>query len=165
LQALTAAGYDVNAVRGYPEGRQALRAGRYDLLLTDLRLREFSGLQLVLMTPPAIPVIVLTGFPDPVIEREAHRLGATFVVKPIAPDRLLALIAERLAQLQAASSAPGYSNEERVRLSPWSSRVGSSGEEIHENRVHHCGLRESQCRRRVIRSKAMQEPTNTGPNP
>jgi two-component system response regulator HydG len=106
LQALlTAAGYDVIAVHGYPEGRQALRAGRYDLLLTDLRLREFNGLHLVLMTPPAIPAIVLTGFPDPVIEREARRLGATFIVKPIAPDRLLALIAQRLAPPQPAGRA------------------------------------------------------------
>jgi DNA-binding response OmpR family regulator len=38
----------------------------------------------------------VTGFPDQVLEAEARRAGADYVVKPISPSALVALVNEKL---------------------------------------------------------------------
>jgi DNA-binding NarL/FixJ family response regulator len=43
---------------------------------------------------PAPSVIVTSGYEDPVLVAEAVRLGATFLLKPVQPSRLVALISE-----------------------------------------------------------------------
>lgn len=93
------AGYAARTAADYAEGRRLLSQVPVDLLLVDVRLGAYNGLQLVvfarsLSTRP--PAIVTSGFEDRVLEEEARRLEAPFVLKPIDPERLLALIAERL---------------------------------------------------------------------
>jgi len=44
------------------------------------------------MHQPPTPVIVMTGFADSVLEAEARRMGAVFLLKPVAADDLLALV-------------------------------------------------------------------------
>ena len=93
---LERAGYDVVAAIGVPEGRRALEAAPPDLLITDVRLGAFNGLQLIAMSPRRIPVIVTTGFPDAVLEAQAQQFGATFLLKPIEPAGLLMLVKDLL---------------------------------------------------------------------
>jgi DNA-binding NtrC family response regulator len=94
---LKAAGYHVVGASDFGEGRRALTSVHPDLVLTDIRLGEFNGLQLVALSPVPIPSIVVTGFADPVLEEAAHKLGAVFVLKPIVPSDLLELVAQKLA--------------------------------------------------------------------
>lgn len=93
---LERAGYDVVASESVQEGRSLLEEASPDLLITDVRLGAFNGLQLLAMSPRPIPTIVTTGFPDPVLEAEARQLGAKFLLKPVEPADLLALVAELL---------------------------------------------------------------------
>ena len=93
---LERAGYDVVATEGMQEGRSALEEASPDLLIADVRLGAFNGLQLIAMSPRPIPTIVTTGFPDPVLESEARQFGAKFLLKPIEPANLLTLVAELL---------------------------------------------------------------------
>ena len=93
---LTAAGYHVVEVAGFNEARHALVSAHPHLVLTDIRLGEFNGLQLLALSPTPIPAIVVTGFADPVLEETARSFGAVFVLKPIAPAALLELIAQKL---------------------------------------------------------------------
>ena len=93
---LQRAGYDVLVTDSVPEGRRALEEGAPDLLIADVRLGEFNGLQLIAMSPRPIPAIVVTAFVDPALEADARRLGAHYLVKPIAPAVLLALVEELL---------------------------------------------------------------------
>jgi DNA-binding NtrC family response regulator len=93
---LERAGYDVVAIDGVPEGRRVLAEAPPDLLITDVRLGAFNGLQLIAMSPRPIPAIVTTGFPDPVLEAEARQFGAKFLLKPIEPTGLLTLVKELL---------------------------------------------------------------------
>ena len=88
---LANAGYVVLAASTFDEGKRLLREQAPDLLIADVRLGDFNGLQLVI-DAPALPSIIVTGFPDPMLEAEALRLGAHFLTKPIAPHQLLALI-------------------------------------------------------------------------
>jgi two-component system response regulator HydG len=95
---LTLAGHDVVTASSYQTGRDAIATEHPELLITDLRLGEFNGLQLLLFSPQPIPAIVVTGFHDRVLEAEARRAGADYVVKPLLPSVLLNRVEERLAE-------------------------------------------------------------------
>ena len=84
------------ATESVQEGRSVLEEASPDLLIADVRLGAFNGLQLIAMSPRPIPTIVTTGFPDPVLETEARQFGAKFLLKPIEPAGLLTLVAELL---------------------------------------------------------------------
>lgn len=94
---LTDAGYDIVTSNNVPSALQLLAESPPDLLITDVRLDMYNGLHLIAMAPNPIPAIVLTGFADPSIEADARRLGAEYLVKPVAPAALLELIGRKLA--------------------------------------------------------------------
>jgi DNA-binding NtrC family response regulator len=96
VQLLRGAGYDAIGAATFEEGRHLLIAENPDLLITDVRLEGFNGLQLIITQLNPIPAIVITGFLDRTLETEAKRLGADYLVKPFAPSALLTLIAEKL---------------------------------------------------------------------
>jgi DNA-binding NtrC family response regulator len=96
---LTGAGYEVMSAGTFEEGKHLADAGNPDLMLIDIRLGDYNGLQLAVrerVNHPGRPVIVMTGHSDPVLEAEARRHGAEFVEKPLHPSRLIELI-ERMA--------------------------------------------------------------------
>ena len=91
--ALNRSGYITTPCPKYEDAKAALAAGRPDLLLTDIRLGPFNGLQLAIFATqkyPGTPVIILTGYEDPTLRDEAARAGATFVMKPVRLEDLLA---------------------------------------------------------------------------
>jgi DNA-binding response OmpR family regulator len=96
-QLLEHAGYEVTAAETYEQAQRLLTAVRPDLLITDIRLEAFNGLQL-LLTLDALPAIVITGFADPVLESQAKQLGAEYLVKPVSPSALLGLVEKKLKQ-------------------------------------------------------------------
>ena len=99
------AGYSVRAVGTVPAGLQALRTGTPDLLISDIRVDGYNGLQLVVEQSPPVPAIFVTGFPDAVLEADARRLGADFMLKPVAPQALLALVRQRLQEAHPEAEA------------------------------------------------------------
>ena len=96
---LTAAGYDTRAAASFEEGLRALRTETPDLLIADVRLGAFNGLQLLVSSPRQIPAIIITGFADPVLESDARQHGAEYVLKPVSPTVLLEMVRRRLAQI------------------------------------------------------------------
>jgi FixJ family two-component response regulator len=94
---LTNAGYEVDAAGTFAEARRALAEHPPDLLITDLRLGEYNGLQLVAAVPLGTPSIVVTGFPDAVLGADALKLGAHYITKPIDAQSLMNLMDEALA--------------------------------------------------------------------
>lgn len=97
---LEGAGHKVLAASDFAEGRRLLLSARPALLVVDIRLHDYNGLQLVVIAQsltPAPPSIVTSGFDDPVLEQEARSLGATFLLKPLDPAQLLALVNAQLA--------------------------------------------------------------------
>jgi two-component system, NtrC family, nitrogen regulation response regulator NtrX len=87
---------ETTVARGsFEEGRQALRERRFDVLITDVRLGAFNGLQLAVLARdlwPDIRVIVFSGFDDPVLRADAEHVGATYLVKPVTSATLLELV-------------------------------------------------------------------------
>jgi DNA-binding NtrC family response regulator len=92
-------GYDTLACDRFKDARALLATTRPDLLLTDIRLGAYNGLQLGFYARdhhPGLPVIVLTGYEDPTLRDEANRSGAQFLVKPVARLALLAAVTKAL---------------------------------------------------------------------
>lgn len=112
---LEEAGYDVSLASSYDAGKHELREHAPDLLIIDVRLGAFNGLQLISTGQTHIPAIVVTGFDDTVLRADAGGFGASYVVKPIRPAALLALIEERLAapnhEAQSIDQLPDSSPE------------------------------------------------------
>jgi CheY-like chemotaxis protein len=100
------AGYDVVTAGTFPEARRILRETPPDLLIADVRLGSFNGLQLVISGPRRIPAIVITGYADAVLEAEARRGGAEYLVKPFDPEQLLSLIKQKLGATPAPYAVP-----------------------------------------------------------
>lgn len=85
-------GFDVTAASSYEHARDCLRLHTYDVLVTDVRLGLFNGLQLALVAHAAHPsmrLVIISGFDDPVLRDEAVGIGATYLVKPVATKQLL----------------------------------------------------------------------------
>jgi DNA-binding response OmpR family regulator len=70
---------------------------QYDLVLIDIHLPFHSGLELVRHLRSKLgrktPVIILTAFSDPQMQKQAKELGINdYIVKPFNPDDLLARV-------------------------------------------------------------------------
>jgi DNA-binding NtrC family response regulator len=99
MELLGRAGHRVVGAATFDEARRALTA-HPDLLITDIRLGPYNGLQLVIRaraTNPRMPAIVLTGYHDSLLQAEAEQLDAVYLEKPVDADELLALVARAAA--------------------------------------------------------------------
>ena len=97
---LQESGYDTVSCERFLDAKGILATSRPDLLLTDLRLGAYNGLQLAIFARerhPGLPVIVLTGYEDPTLRDEAARAGATFLIKPVPRAILIEAVQKALA--------------------------------------------------------------------
>jgi two-component system LytT family response regulator/two-component system response regulator LytT len=103
---LAAAGYEPLGATSFEEGRRLLLAPPApDVVVADVRLGKYNGLQLVVLRPQATAAIVISGHWDEVIEAEARQLGAVYLQKPLASP----VLAETVARLIAEKSPGGKS--------------------------------------------------------
>lgn len=102
---LEEAGYDTFVATTFEDGKVELRDREPDLLILDVRLGAFNGLQLISAGRVGIPAIVVTGFDDPVLRADASEFGATYMVKPVPPAALLELIDQKLKSAGAPDGA------------------------------------------------------------
>lgn len=100
---LVEAGYQVVVV---PDGAQALKAAvatRFDALITDLRMPELSGEELIARLRamrPDLPVVVITGSAPAAGAQALQRLGEAPVAllhKPLVGDELVQAVDAALA--------------------------------------------------------------------
>jgi FixJ family two-component response regulator len=104
VELLEIAGFGVVEARSFQEGRTALREASPELLVTELRLEGFNGLQLIITNPTPIPSIVI-GNADPVLQADAQRFGAAFLLKPFSHADLLIAVERQLAAAAEAAAA------------------------------------------------------------
>jgi two-component system response regulator HydG len=98
VRLLHAAGYRVTGATSFEEARRAVESAP-DLLITEVRLGAYNGLQLIIRARAHnshLSAIVLTAFSDVVIKAEAERLGAIYVEKPVDAEQFLAIVADAL---------------------------------------------------------------------
>jgi DNA-binding response OmpR family regulator len=83
---LSERGYLVAALSSVGEANGLLDSVTPDLLIADLRPGVDADLQIAIrsrLDHPDVPVIVTSLTSDAIVEREAHRAGAAFVVAPL----------------------------------------------------------------------------------
>jgi len=70
---------DVQAYADFPSARRAVDTSPYDLLVTQVRLGAYNGLQLVYLAQPhRMRCVVYAAVTDPVLAREAQFAGAFY---------------------------------------------------------------------------------------
>jgi len=124
-EALRRAGYDVEA---RTSGQAALKEdlSRYDLVISDIRMPDMDGLQLLRRIHekwPVLPVILMTAFGSLESTMEALQLGAwDYISKPFSPDAIRNMVKKVLGMrdLQRHRSAGNPTDKEEPRL------IGSS---------------------------------------
>ena len=95
-EAISLEGYDVIEAENGKAAWEKMNSNNVDLLLTDLRMPEMTGEELirkVRASYPKLPIIVLTGHGTIENAVEIMKYGAIdFYTKPIDPDKLLLVI-------------------------------------------------------------------------
>ncbi|MBM3313780.1 sigma-54-dependent Fis family transcriptional regulator, partial [candidate division WOR-3 bacterium] len=93
-------GHDATVVTDVAGGKRELEAGEYDLVVSDLKLPDGSGLDVLRLAKaasPDVPVILITAFATVKTAVEAMKSGAfDYVQKPFDNDRFKALVANAL---------------------------------------------------------------------
>jgi DNA-binding NtrC family response regulator len=95
------AGHDVVVFGEYEPAKRYLAQNAPDVLVTDVRLGAFNGLQLVLFAKighPKMTAFVLSRDEDRVLRKDATSVGACFHVKPIESAQLLDEISRNHSQ-------------------------------------------------------------------
>ena len=89
-------GYSVKEAFSFSEGLKATKTIHFDIILTDIRLPDNDGLELlteIKSKQPQVPVILMTGYGDIRTAVKAIKMGAfEYVTKPINPDEILFII-------------------------------------------------------------------------
>lgn len=98
------AGYEVVTAHCVAEATDILKETGVDLVITDLRLSDASGIDLTMhikRTTPDVEVILMTAYGSVDVTIAAIKAGAYYYLeKPYTPDRLFALV-DRALQLAA----------------------------------------------------------------
>jgi DNA-binding response OmpR family regulator len=73
--------------------------GAPHVIVTDIRLPGRTATDVLLRTDPLdVPLVLMTGFPDDDVRKQARSLGAVLLAKPFPLDRLVATVRAALAR-------------------------------------------------------------------
>ena len=101
--ALKAEGYNIASVESGGEGLKAIKDNAYDIVITDLKLPEVDGLQILKgcrQYSPVTKILMITAHGSVETAVEAMKLGAyDYITKPFSMEEML-LIVKRLIRLR-----------------------------------------------------------------
>src|SRR5262245_58440556 len=100
VELLREEGHNVTGATTYDAAKGLLAVSSFDLLITDVRLRSFNGLHLVMQTRadhPETGVIIITGYDDPLLDLEANRDRDEMVRQTIRRSEVQVKVKERLS--------------------------------------------------------------------
>ena len=99
-------GYSTDTAKNGQEAIEKSKTKYFNLALLDIKLPDMEGTKLLTLIHEDLPKMVkimVTGYPSLENAVEALNLGAdAYVMKPIKPDKLLALIKEKLEKQREA---------------------------------------------------------------
>jgi len=99
---LTDAGYVVRTVASGRDALKACRTESFDMMLTDLKMPDMDGLEVVRAVVkefPEVRTVIITGYPSPESAEQGEKLGIfDYLQKPLSPERLSEAAAAVLAR-------------------------------------------------------------------
>lgn len=97
---LTDEGYEVDVTLSGRDGIDRAIKGRYDIVLTDIRMPDIGGMRVlrdVKRAKPSLPVVMITGYASIQSSVQAMKMGAAdYIEKPFTPDVLLKAVASAI---------------------------------------------------------------------
>lgn len=124
---LDAEGFEVSTAENGQKGLEFIKEKEFDIILTDLNLPDFSGIEMVQHSKQLSPdteIIMVTGYGSVEKAIEATKAGAFYYVeKPVEFEELLVLIEKAIERKQQAKEI----KELRGKLSSPSSYQGVIG--------------------------------------
>jgi len=113
-------GYDVDLAATGKAALNAFWAGRFDLLIADLRLPDIDGLEVierVKQKQPEMPVMIITGYPSISSARKAIKMGVSdYLQKPFTEDEFMSAVDDVLKDRQKVPEEDVSSEIEKERL-------------------------------------------------
>ncbi len=103
---LQRAGYFVTATDCAFHAMDLLQSGRYQLVITDVNIPETQQVLLpqLMNKYPNMPVVVMTDHPIAETEKEDGQLVTHYLIKPIAPERLVDCVGTLIGTTQESNS-------------------------------------------------------------
>jgi DNA-binding NtrC family response regulator len=99
---LSPEGYDVRLAKNGVEGLKIANEERFDLVLTDLKMPDMDGIEVLRIIKekwPETEVIIVTGYQTVDTAVKAIKLGAyDYIEKPFTPDALISAVADALTR-------------------------------------------------------------------
>jgi len=99
-------GYNTDTAKNGKEAIQKSQTKFFNLALLDIKLPDIEGTKLLTTmheNQPKMMKIMITGYPSLENAVEALNLGAdAYIIKPVKPEKLLALIKEKLEEQRQA---------------------------------------------------------------
>ena len=118
-------GFEVSSVSNIARARKHIESQTVDLVLSDLRLPDYEGIDLLKWMNDQgldIPLIIMTGYADIQSAVLAMKLGARdYIAKPVNPEELLKKISEAL-QTERTPTAHSAAKMSSKTVSPASSK-------------------------------------------
>ena len=119
-------GFEVSSVSSVSDARSRIEDASFDLILSDLRLPDGDGIDLLKWIKEnnfVIPLIMMTSYAEIQTAVQAIKLGASdYIAKPLNPEELLGKIKEVIKNaLRVQPNVPNR-REERV-ASMWRDRA------------------------------------------
>jgi DNA-binding NtrC family response regulator len=101
---LSPEGYEVRLAKNGAEGLKMANEERFDLVLTDLKMPDMDGIEVLRIIKeqwPETAVIIVTGYQTVDTAVKAIKLGAyDYIEKPFTPDALITAVREALTNKQ-----------------------------------------------------------------
>ena len=153
---LSKKGFEVSSVSNIARAQKHIEGQGADLILSDLRLPDHDGIDLLKWMNEKgidIPLIIMTGYADIQSAVQAMKLGARdYVAKPVNPEELLKKMSEALQ----AKEAPTTHTAAKT-----SAKKGSSISSGNATETHHAYLEgESDAAKQLYNYVGLVAPTN-----
>mgnify|MGYP004515342531 CR=1 FL=1 len=119
---LSKKGFQVTSASSIARAQKQIESGTVDLILSDLRLPDKDGIDLLKWLGERglqIPLIIMTGYADIQSAVQAMKLGACdYIAKPINPDELLKKMEEARKMHAGHSSSPKTAPQKEAEVTP-----------------------------------------------
>lgn len=129
LETLKRKHYDVVAVENGQKAFQALKEQQFDLVITDMKMPDHTGIEVIKKTKELSPntlVVVITAYGSVENAVEAMRLGAFhYLIKPFTPDTIEAII-EKAKELHSLVEENSYLRQQVTGGKPLQNIVAES---------------------------------------
>ncbi len=105
-------GYLVQTSQTGIEGEKKIKEDNFDIVLTDVRLPEYDGIELISKITGKTQVIVMTGYAEVATAVKAIKQGAyDYIEKPFTPDQILSIIQGALTGISSGFEDKGLLNK------------------------------------------------------